>query len=217
MFVMTIHEPATLLTDYALAALASLLAWRLRQRISPENHAARWFMRALVLTAISAFVGGSHHGFARNFAPPIPTISWAFTLGMIVLVSAAMALSLAHELAPPSTRNAWRAAIILKAAAFGALVCVRPEFRVVIADYGLTLLTWAAAAVLTRRPWRATILVGIALSVVAALVQQLRLSPSPRFNHNDLYHVIQAGALVALYRGALRLGAAPPPRRTATA
>ena len=91
---MTLHEPATLLTDYALSALAAALAWRLHRQVSPGNRAARWFMRALWLTAISAFIGGSHHGFARNFAPPIPTLSWVLTLWTIVLVSAAMAMSL---------------------------------------------------------------------------------------------------------------------------
>ena len=49
------------------------------------------------------------------------------------------------------------------------------------------------------------VLAAIALSIVAALVQQLHLAPAPWFNHNDLYHLIQALGLVAFYRAALRL------------
>jgi len=40
--------------------------------------------------------------------------------------------------------------------------------------------------------------------MLAALFQQSRVSIHRYFNHNDLYHVIQAGALYCLYRaGAL--------------
>ena len=113
-----------------------------------------------------------------------------------------------HELVAPSAQDSRRVAIALKAAVFAAGACIRPEFRIVIADYGLTLLAWAAAAVLVRRPWRYAVLSGIGLSAAAALVQQLHLSPGPRFNHNDLYHVIQAMALVVFYRGAMRLAGA---------
>jgi hypothetical protein len=40
----------------------------------------------------------------------------------------------------------------------------------------------------------------IALSIVAALVQQMHWAPAVAFNHNDLYHVIQAVALALFYR-----------------
>lgn len=43
----------------------------------------------------------------------------------------------------------------------------------------------------------------ISLAGLAVLI--LKLSPHPRFNHNDLYHVIQAGGLYCLYRAALLL------------
>ena len=52
-------------------------------------------------------------------------------------------------------------------------------------------------------------LAAIALTIVATLVQQLRLAPSAHFNHNDLYHVIQTVALVAFYRAALKLSPSP--------
>jgi hypothetical protein len=38
---------------------------------------------------------------------------------------------------------------------------------------------------------------------VAALIQVLRIAPHPQFNHNDLFHVVQTGALYLLYRGGL--------------
>ena len=52
-------------------------------------------------------------------------------------------------------------------------------------------------------------IVGIALSITAAVVQQLRWAPFPWFNHNDLYHVIQAVAFVGFYRAARHLSPDP--------
>jgi hypothetical protein len=46
--------------------------------------------------------------------------------------------------------------------------------------------------------------------VVAAVAQQMRWDPAPTFNHNDLYHVIQALALNLFYRAAT-IFAGPPP------
>jgi hypothetical protein len=49
--------------------------------------------------------------------------------------------------------------------------------------------------------WR-WIAMGLALSVVAAVLQQQRVAVHPvYFDHNALYHLVQAIALVVLYRG----------------
>lgn len=45
----------------------------------------------------------------------------------------------------------------------------------------------------------------IGLSLLGLAVLVLKLSPDRNFNHNDLYHVIQAGGLYCLYRGAVLL------------
>ena len=71
---MTIHEPATLLTDYLLTGLGLGLAWHLRRLPGSENPATRWWIRSLVVMAISAFVGGSYHGFAPYFPPHVAAI-----------------------------------------------------------------------------------------------------------------------------------------------
>ena len=46
----------------------------------------------------------------------------------------------------------------------------------------------------------------VEISLLGLAVLVLKLSPHPRFNHNDLYHVIQMGGLYCLYRGAILLG-----------
>jgi hypothetical protein len=197
---MTVYEPATLLTDGLLGTLAAWFGWRLQRRPVAVHPAAIWWSYMLGLTAASACLGGSYHGFAPNFPAAVGNAWWLATLWNINLLSAAMALSLLHELVPGKKQRPWQLLIGFKLALFAGAAAVHPDFVVVILDYGLTMLAWAAAALLLRRPWRGWMLAAIGLSVVAALVQQMHWAPSAAFNHNDLYHVIQALALLLFYR-----------------
>jgi hypothetical protein len=42
---------------------------------------------------------------------------------------------------------------------------------------------------------------GVAVSIAAAAVQASGLDLHQHFNHNDLYHLVQLGALLLYYRG----------------
>lgn len=207
---MTIYEPWTVTTDYLLAGVGGWLAWRVRRRVATDNAAARWWGRALGLAAISAMVGGTYHGLGPNLPPAVARGIWLLTLWIISLTGAAMSLSLVHEMAPPAHRRPWLAAVGFKFGCFAAIAAARPVFLVAIIDYGLALVAWTVAALICRRPWRGWMLGAIGLSVLAAIVQQARLGLSSHFNYNDVYHVIQTGALWLFYRGALRLGSVPP-------
>jgi hypothetical protein len=207
-----VHEPATLLTDSLLAALAGGLSWRMRTRSAPSNRAQRWWSRMFALTCASAFIGGTFHGFAPEFPIALQHAWWVVTLWIIVALAAALELSLVDEIVPPDRQRFWRAAVAAKFSFFAVLAPVRPVFAVAIAAYGPSLLAWISAAARLRRPWRRWIFGAVALSVIAAVAQQLRWAPAAWFNHNDLYHVIQAVALIAFYRaGRLFHGTANPP------
>ncbi|MND00634.1 hypothetical protein D3C83_193220 [compost metagenome] len=69
-------------------------------------------------------------------------------------------------------------------------------------DTGVAFAAVAALHLWRFNPW---ILAGVASSVAAALVQASGFALHEHFNHNDLYHLIQVGAMFALYRGARRL------------
>jgi hypothetical protein len=200
---MNLYEPATLITDYLLA-LVALVCGLLLRRNNPAP-ARSWFARTLMLSALSAFVGGSYHGFGPNFATEIQAIWWRATLIILSLVSAALALSLMHEVASPHRQSWLRSLIMLKLVVFVTLALAKPVFLFAIIDYGTALLAWIVTALVTRRPWRGWMQAAFGLSFVAAAVQQLQLSPSSHFNHNDLYHVIQAVAFLAFYRAGKRL------------
>ncbi len=81
----------------------------------------------------------------------------------------------------------------------GAIIEYLPAALFLLAVFG-----WKAARSGIRGAWAG--MAGLVLSFLAAAVQQLRIAPDPaRFDHNALYHVLQAVALILIYRGAAAL------------
>jgi hypothetical protein len=90
----------------------------------------------------------------------------------------------------------------------GSAILVEPRFLFALVDYGLVMLAWSGAAVVAARPWRVSLLLGVGFSAAGGAVQQLGWGFGLQFNHNDLYHVIQAAALVAFYKADRRFSGA---------
>ena len=64
---MKVTEPMTMVTDYALGALAFVLALRdcMRRRAASGQLSIRLWAFGFVMTAVAAFVGGTYHGFIQ--------------------------------------------------------------------------------------------------------------------------------------------------------
>jgi uncharacterized membrane protein YgaE (UPF0421/DUF939 family) len=96
--------------------------------------------------------------------------------------------------------------IFLKSLVFVGLATVHIDFLLAIIDYGsafvVSLIVFLA---FYKRSGAKGMILGILISLAAAAVQMLRISPSENFNHNDLYHVIQLFGLYVFYRSARRL------------
>jgi len=189
------NEPMTVVTDYILGAVSAYLGWRLfRQRAAERSR--RWWSRAFIALALGAFLGGTWHGFARN------EWLWKATLLTVGVASAAMMIASAFATLPARAR----ASVIGLAAAmfvvYAGWVMIEDRFLVVVAD---TAIAFALVAALHLWKWNGAILAGVGVSLVAAAAQASGFAPHPHFNHNDLYHVIQIGAMALFYRGAREL------------
>jgi len=184
---MTIHEPMTLATDYMLTIAAAVFAamlWR----------SNRMWALAFVFTALGSFLGGTYHGLLQE-----PWL-WKLTVLAIGIASFFLLAGSGRALAVLAT---------IKLVAYSTwVIFFNDEFEWVIADYGITLLLVAGAAIV--RPDESTkwILGSIVVSVAGAIVQQQGIAPHRHFNHNDLYHVIQLVALWLLYRGGVAMTSA---------
>ena len=193
---MTIHEPMTMATDYALGAVAAWFAFSLFR--SSQTSQKFWAL-AFAALAAGAFLGGAWHGFVQS------DLLWKATALSVGIASFGMVTGSALSVTPGKFLPILAA---LKLAVYSGWMLFHDEFIYVVVDTGI-----AFAVVAGLHLWRFNrwILAGVAVSVAAALVQASGFALHAHFNHNDLYHVIQIGAMFLLYRGARRLSDAATP------
>ena len=210
----TITEPATLATDYLLALFTAWLGRRLllASRIAEWNGligvagAQHWWSVAFVATAVAGAAGGTVHGFQQMMARPVTNLLWIATLESLIV--AAFAVVSAAIIMMDWRRTATFATTFAAAVAFGSYglwVVKHPVFVAAIAAYGAALAVLLAVRLRVRPLDRGGrfLIAGIVVSVIAAAIQQSGWSLHPKFNHNDLYHVVQAVGVWLLYRSAM--------------
>ena len=210
-----LDEPATTITDYAIAALCAAFAVGTARAASRADAASVWVWAMTFLpTGAAAALGGTAHGFASRMPPARQRAVWRATLYSLSATAFAMLAAVALTLGGPSSalpRAAVLAAGVAKLVVTARLIAARAEFGDVLRDYGSSMAllavaqAWAyAARQAPSAPW---MIAAVVLSFAGGAVQHFRLAPHPRFNHNDLYHVVQMGALYLFYRGGVLLGA----------
>jgi hypothetical protein len=139
---------------------------------------------------------------------PAADALWLVTYVFVGLGNALILAGAAWAAARGGLRAALVAAVVLRFVVWFAFVARDPDFRYVVYDYAGTLLGLSALAAwlgARGKPGAPAIAAGVAVSLLGALVQRMRLAPGPAFNHNDLFHVIQAAGLYLYFRGGRRL------------
>jgi hypothetical protein len=206
-----ITEPATMLTDFAIAVACTAFA----SGVAPV--AAQWGARDLwalsfAATAAAAVVGGVFHGFALHLEPAAKRRLWKATQYLMGVTGLAILAAGVVAFTDAAVRPWLLVAALAKFAAYVTAVRRRDDYSIVILDYGASMLALAALAAVAwvrtgaaAAPWLVS---GVAVSGIAAAVQVKKVAPHPRFNHNDLYHVIQLVALYLFFRGGVLLGQA---------
>jgi hypothetical protein len=201
-------EPSTLVTDYLLGTLTAVLAWRLAT-IGSGDKAARSWAAALGATAVASFAGGTYHGFGLAIGAEASANLWKSATLAMGVASFSLATSAIFASFKGPTRGTLFVAAAAKFGVYSWWMLSHDAFAYVILEYGSTLLfllgLLAANLLRGESGHRAYIAGGVAISVVAALIQQSGVQLHRHFNHNDLMHVVQLGAVWLLYQGGRRL------------
>jgi hypothetical protein len=210
----TIHDPDVVFTDLGLAILGAWFARRLagQERRGPLGLAPAVLVAGL---ASAAFWGAVFHGFFPRETETWPGfIAWIpVSLSIVVAAVALLELGLC-VLAPRLGEGTRHRVVAVYGAAFATVVVLVDEsFGSIVRFYVPALLLFLIAAsrqaVRDRGGW-ITITLGLALSLFAAVLQQLEVAIHPvYFDHNALYHLVQAVALVLLYVGFRRVAGSP--------
>lgn len=207
---MTISEPMTLATDYALGTLCEVCAvLLLKHNGSLRQTSIRLWAFALIAAAMASYAGGTFHGFQHALSAPVAALLWKVTT-ISMGVASFLLLAAAFSAAFSGRDRSWLVGgAALKLAIYVVWMLGHDEFRFVIYDYGSTLaiLLLLVAAERTHGVdgHRRYIASGILVSIAAAGVQQSGIRLHQHFNHNDLMHVVQMGGMWLLYKGGARL------------
>ena len=198
-------EPDVTLTDYGLFVECAAFAWLIARRPDDPGTQRSWTVAFFAFTALAALFGGTVHGFFAEDAGGIGRLLWKLSMlaiGATALAGWAIGASLlfsrrdAHRLVTVASGlfAVYAAVILLVTDAFGAAVIgYLPAAAFLFAGFLRT-------AVRERAAWARLGAWGLALSFAAAAVQQLRVAVHPvYFNHNALYHVVQAIALALVF------------------
>jgi len=214
-----ISEPMTMITDIALGAVSAVLGWRL-YRNAQEERARRCWGLAFGALAVSALLGGLHHGFAAVMTQATFAVSWKVTVFAIGVFSFGMMAGSVLD----TTRGAVRAGLLAIAGAqlvaYAAWMLTRDAYGYVVLDTAIAMATllllhgWSAVS--RRDEASCWALAGIAVSALAAAVQYYHVALHEHFNHNDLYHVIQIAAMALFFRGGKLLRDRTEPARAGT-
>jgi hypothetical protein len=203
-----LHEPDVALTDYGLAVECLLFVWLLSRSKTAKGTLRGWYQVFFSALATASLAGGTLHGFFAENTTVGSRFLWKGTLVAIGAAALAAWFVGLHMRFPLGTARALAPVLTIAFVAYCAVVLwVRDDYVVAIVSYLPAALFWLAMFVLAYRDTRqrpALVgVIGVLLTFAAAGVQQSGVALHPvYFDHNALYHAIQAVALFFLYRTA---------------
>lgn len=202
---MTINEPDVVYTDLGLAVLGAYLAWRLWRAGTELARPGVVIMGAL---ASAAFFGALFHAFFPSDTETRAGFFAWIPVALSILLVACTLLSLGLSvLLPAMAQRVRRLLVATYCISFASVVLfVDESYGTIVRFYAPTLVLFLIAAAREALKQRASawwlLAAAFAVSIVAALLQQMRVALYPvYFDHNALYHVLQGVALVLLYSG----------------
>ena len=213
---MRIHEPDVTITDFALTIECVVLS-ALLYNIAP-NHSflLTWFLVAFLSIGLSALLGGLLHGFLDDPNTKAHRQVWQSTLAVLGVTAIALWVLGTYILfGPASARMAVQIAGGVWFLYFFYIVFRHPPFALALAFYLpaalYVLVAFTLAGIRSENMFLFAGTGGMTLSLVAAWVQIKRIGLHSRlFNHNALYHLIQAIALILIYWAAREILRVPP-------
>ena len=209
---MRLAEPATALTDLALAAQAWVYLRRITRPIrvaQPADELRPWFAILFGAIAVGAAAGAALHGPVDDQRARPHRFLWRLSLASVGVSGLATWAIAARMLFGRSQARALTSVAGLRLAGYVAfLLQGHATYRSAIGQYlpGAGVLGLAFASRLAEsRDRRASVygLAALVLTAGGALAQQRRFGlQSKHFDHNAVYHVVQGIAMALLERAA---------------
>lgn len=205
-----IDEPINMLTDLIVSTVCLVAYYKLTKKQLPGKTQLyfRWYF---LLMGLATFFGGViGHGFLYLFSFAWKLPGWIISMFSIALIERS-SIEHARPLISPKVGKAFLILNIIELVTVMSITIYTFNFKWVEfhSGYGLlaVVLTFHGFVYLkTTDRGSGTIIAGVGVASIAALIFMNELSPSIWFNHIDVSHVLMAVAAQMFYKGALRLG-----------
>jgi hypothetical protein len=200
-------EVVTMATDYLLAATAFAAAMWLWK--TAAGAPGRWWAVAFLASGVAAVLGGTSHGYAPVLDKQTHGIVWRLTYVTVGVANFCILYGAARAALPRPFLRGALALLLLRLLAVATALVLLAQMRHVIYDYTITLVGLIGLAALRGgrgRPGAGWVMAGVAVSLVGAVFQVGRIGEGRVFNHNDVFHVLQAIGIALYARGGRDLG-----------
>jgi len=200
-------EQTTGLSNVVLASVAAVLAWCSR---ADEG---RFLSAAFCAACVTASAGAVFHGFHDESPASLLSGLWKVVLVGLAATSALLVLStLSRALVAASTQRLIVGGALVKLAVCLAWSAQSNTLTMTGIDLMLTLavivaLEWRRTALEGRARWT---IAGALATLVGLIVQASGFRQDLPFGHNDIFHLIQAAALVLFSAGLVRRSTRAP-------
>lgn len=191
-------EPDVALTDYGVTLECSLFAWLLFRGRPPASGLRRLFAIFFGSTGLAALAGGTVHGFFLDEGSVAGALLWRIALVALGLSTFAAWSIGGRMLLRERPAHVLQLLAGVECVAYGIVVLALDQrYSLAIANYAPAVV-WLGVALLVTQ--RTAGVIGVVLTVLAAIVQRRHIALSPGyFNHNALYHGIQMTALALIF------------------
>jgi hypothetical protein len=198
-------EPDVALTDYGVTLECVVLTGLLFRRGPVRRELRRPFALLFASAGLGALAGGTVHGFFLEEPSLTGAVLWRIALLAVGLTALAGWSIGGRLLFAEGTARAVEAVAVCEWVLYAAFVlAIDQRFWIAVANYAPSVVFLTVAFLLAYlRQRQGPILaglVGMVLTMAAAVVQRLRIALHPAyFNHNALYHVIQMTAFALVF------------------
>src|SRR5688572_5181226 len=200
-----LREPTTTITDLALAIIGGWLALSLVLR--PHEPAVHLWAEAFGCAAGGGLFGAIAHGLPDYISKGTHRVLW--TGAVLCTGVAAIIFAVAAGMAAAPAYEEWIIGLgLIAAALYTVAAIIRPTFEkaAAVSAVALAAILLSAAGISRFSPSAAAWMVaGVALAGLGFGVQRARISLHRHLNHNDLFHLLQLGVFLCLYRAAIIL------------
>lgn len=203
---LNIYEPATVLTNIALAMFC--FAWFIKLK----KQSRRFWPYFFLFISIATILGAVGHGLYEHNDNPALLISRIFAMNAFIF--AGLDMSKRYE---SRTRSFLVAFVSIGVFTFSFLwILFKNDFSVVKLNGIIILLgivggTTAYGYFVNKQAKDALILGGVLINALAAVMHSLKISFNVWFNHNDIGHILMIFGLYLIFKGIDEKNSEPKP------